>query len=1074
MSSFQVNHRPPFYLAALVSIFTALGSSAAESAAQRAGRDVTIATEDLHGLNWRFVGPQGNRVSAVVCDRHQPNVYFAGACAGGVWKSDDGGTNWRPVFDHQSSQSIGSLAIAPSDSNQVWAGTGEAFIRSNVSLGDGIYKSVDGGETWTNMGLGSSGRIGRIVVHPTDPNIVFAAVLGHGYGPQQERGVYRTKDGGKTWERVLFVDENTGASGLAMDPNNPRVLFAGMWTILIKTWGKFSGGPGGGVYVSRDGGDSWSKIEGHGLPEFEVGKVDVAVAPSNSKRVYALIETGDRGSLWRSDDGGQEWKVVNYSRRINERPHYYTRMAIASDDENTVYFPCNQMYVTYDGGETIENFSGGGDNHDMWVDPLNAERMMIGNDGGISLTTTRGREWSRIKLPTGQMYHVAVDDAVPYRVYSNMQDSTSKRGPAYPGFGPDIPVFVAMGGCESGFTYPDPRDPDIVWGSCYSGTNEIYNHKNGLIRNVNPWPEKSLDAPAEVLKYRWNWTHPLAISPDGERIYVGSQYVHLTTDRGQSWKVISPDLTRNDKSKQGSSGGVSKDNLGVEYGSTLFAIAESPLDSKVVWAGSNDGLVHVTRDGGANWSNVTPPGMPTWGTVSMIDPSPHEAGRAYIAVDGHQENVRDPYLFETGDFGKTWKRIDSDIPKSVLSYTSAIKEDPVRPGLLYAGTASGIYVSFDDGDHWQSIQFNLPHAIITWIAFQKRFEDVVVSTNGRGIYILDDVTPLHQISPEVLGSETHLFVPRDAYRFKRRQPPDQLPNDQSEPDRVPYGASINYYLKQAQKEDVTLRILNDRGEEVRKLPGPGQKGTNRVWWNLRHERLAQIELRTTPSFHPHVWEEKRFRAKETRPVLHWGIEAPQQGVLAAPGSYTVELTAGDRKYTQKLEVLRDPNSDGTDADIRQMVELWSSVVKDLNEVVGMINQLEWVGKQLEDLDKVLATVDAKPIAAALAEFKSSVAAVEDKLLQRQLQASDPKSYRDEMMLYSKLLWFSGEIGTGAGDIRNTEDYGPTSQQLEVYEILKQRLAETRAEYQKLVGETLPQLNQQLQTAGYGGIIVKRD
>ncbi len=859
-----------------------------------------------------------------------------------------------------------------------------------------------------------------------------------------------------------------------MDPKNPRVLFAGMWSILIKTWGKFSGGPGGGVYVSRDGGDSWAKIEGHGLPEFQVGKVDVAVAPSNSKRVYALIETGDRGSLWRSDDGGHEWKVVNYSRRINERPHYYTRMAVASDDENTVYFPCNQMYVTYDGGETIENFSGGGDNHDMWVDPVNPERMMIGNDGGISLTTTRGREWSRVKLPIGQMYHVAVDDAVPYRVYGNMQDSTSKRGPAYPGFGPDIPVFVAMSGCESGFAYPDPKDPDIVWGSCYSGTNEIYNHKNGLVRNVNPWPEKSLDAPAEVLKYRWNWTHPLAISADGARVYVGSQYVHMTTDRGESWKIISPDLTTNDKSRQGSSGGITKDNLGVEYGSTLFAIAESPLDSRVVWAGSNDGMVHVTRDGGADWTDVTPPGMPSWGTVSMIDPSPHEAGRAYIAVDGHQENVRDPYLFETTDFGKTWKRIDSSIPKSVLSYTSAIKEDPVRPGLLYAGTASGIYLSFDDGERWQPIQFDLPHAIVTWIAFQKRFQDLVVSTNGRGIYILDDVTPFHEISPDVLGSDAHLFAPRPAYRFKRRQPPDDLPNDQSQPDRVPYGASINYFLRQAGKEEVTLRILNDRGDEVRKLRGPAKKGINRVWWNLRHERLAQIELRTTPSFHPHVWEEKRFRGKDTRPVLHWGIEAPQQGVLAAPGTYTVELTSGDRKITQKLDVLRDPNSNGSDADIQKMVELWSSVVKDINEVVGMINQLEWVGKQLEDLDKVLATVDAKPVASALAEFKSSVMAVEDKILQRQLQASDPKSYRDEMMLYSKLLWFSGEIGTGAGDIRNTEDYGPTSQQLEVYEILKRRLAESRAEYEKLLGETLPQLNQQLETAGYGGIVVKRD
>jgi photosystem II stability/assembly factor-like uncharacterized protein len=576
-----------------------LATTSVAAAAEEAPARPLIESSELGAFDWRFVGPQGNRVSAVVCDRNDPNVYFAGACAGGVWKSDDGGTNWRPVFDKESAQSIGALAIAPSDGNQVWAGTGEAFIRSNVVIGDGIYKSLDGGETWTNMGLRESGRIGRIVVHPRDPDIVFVAALGHGYGRQKERGVYRTKDGGKTWEQVLFVDENTGASGLAMDPNNPRILFAGMWSILIKTWGKFSGGPGGGVYVSRDGGDSWKKIEGHGLPDFEVGKVDVAVAPSNGKRVYALIETGDRGSLWRSDDGGLEWKVVNYSRQINERPHYYTRMAVASDDENTVYFPCNQMYVSYDGGESIEDFSGGGDNHDMWVDPLNPRRMMIGHDGGISLTTTRGREWSRIKLPIGQMYHVAVDDAVPYRVYSNMQDSTSKRGPAYPGYGPDIPVFVAMSGCESGFAYPEPGNPDLVWGSCYSGTTELYDHRNGLVRSVNPWPEKSLDSPAEVLKYRWNWTHPMALSPHAPgTVYVGSQYLHVTSDRGQSWKIISPDLTTNDRSKLGSSGGISKDNLGVEYGSTLFAIAESPLEPGVIWTGSNDGLVHVTAPPG--------------------------------------------------------------------------------------------------------------------------------------------------------------------------------------------------------------------------------------------------------------------------------------------------------------------------------------------------------------------------------------------------------------------------------------------------------------------------------------------
>jgi photosystem II stability/assembly factor-like uncharacterized protein len=1032
--------------------------------------------DDLTALRWRHVGPQGNRVSAVVCDSNDLNIYYAGACAGGVWKSSDGGTNWEPVFDDQTAQSIGALAIAPSDSNQLWAGTGEAFIRSNVLVGNGIYKSMDAGRTWALMGLEKSGRIGRIIVHPRDPNIVFAACLGHCYGPQKERGVYRTKDGGKTWEQVLFADENTGCSGLAMDPNNPRILFAGMWSIVIHTWGKFSGGPGSGVFVSRDGGDTWTRIKGRGLPEFEVGKIDVAVAPTNSNRVYALIETGDNGSLWRSDDGGFNWRIVSYERRINERPHYYTRMCIAPDDENTVYFPCNSMYVTYDGGDSIENFSGGGDCHDMWADPKNPKRMMIGNDGGVNLTTTRGRQWRNVKLPIGQMYHVAVDNRVPYFVYSNMQDSTSKRGPAYPGFGSEPPIWIGMGGCESGFSYPDPVNTDIVWGTCYAGTVEIYNLRTGLVRNVNPWPEKSFDSPAGVIKYRWNWTHSIVLSPhDHNKVYVGSQYVHMSTNGGQSWTIISPDLTTNDKSKLGSSGGLSKDNLGVEYGCTLFAIAESPVEAGVIWVGSNDGLVHITRDGGKNWTNVTPPGMPLWGTVSMIDPSRFEAGRCYIAVDGHQENVRDPYLFKTVDYGKTWARIDATIPRTVLSYTSAIKEDPVRKGLLYAGTANAIYVSFDDGGTWHLLQANLPQACITWIAVQEHFNDLVVGTNGRGVWIMDDITPLRQITPDVRNAAATLLKPRLAYRFKSREGIDNVPNDQSRGQSAPYGAAISYYLKEAAKSGIMVEILDETGQKVRTLRGTGNKGLNRVEWNLRHEPLQQIELRTTPSFHPHVWEEKRFRGRETRPVLHWGIQQPQAGVLAAPGMYTVKLTAEGKEFTEKLEVRKDPNSQGTLEDIMEMVRLWTAVVQDINEVVGMINRIEWVGKQMEDLGKVLGRVkDGKPVQDAFADIQKKVMTVEDKLLQRQLHASDPKSYRAEMMLYSKLLWFSGEIGTGAGDIRNTEDFGPTSQQLEVYEILKKRLAEVRAEYDKLFKEDIPAFNNKLKEAGLGSLITNLD
>jgi photosystem II stability/assembly factor-like uncharacterized protein len=630
-----------------------------------------------------------------------------------------------------------------------------------------------------------------------------------------------------------------------------------------------------------------------------------------------------------------------------------------------------------------------------------------------------------------------------------------------------------MGGCESGFSLPDPADPNIVWGSCYSGTVEIYDNRTGLVRSVNPWPDKSLDAPAEALKYRWNWTHPMTMSPhDSKKVYVGSQYVHMTSDGGQHWAIISPDLTTNDRSKLGTSGRLRKDNLGVEYGCTLFALAESPVQAGLIWAGSNDGLLHVTRDGGKSWTNVTPSAMPVWGTVSMIDPSRFEAGRCYVAVDGHQENVRDPYLFRTADFGKTWTRIDATIPRSMLSYTSAIKEDPVRKGLLYAGTANAVYVSFDDGSAWLPLQANLPQACITWIAVQEQFGDLVVGTNGRGVWILDDLAPLRAYGSAALAAGPALLKPRPAYRFKDRQAVDAS-GDSLRSGRAPYGAILNFFLKDAVRGGAVVEILDESGRKVRTLRVPAGQGLNRVTWNLRHEPLPPIELRTTPSYHPHVWEEKRFKGRETRPVTHWGIQQPQTGVLAEPGAYTVRLTVDGRTVEEKLDVRKDPNSRGTEADIKEMTRLWKAVDQDLNEVVACVNRLEWVGKQMEDLTPVLVrTKDGKPLQAALAEAHAAMRTVERLFLEDQLLASDPKTYAEEMKLFQKLVWFAGEVGTGAGDIRNTEDYGPTTQQLEVYEIMKKRLAEARLAYDKLFAETLPGFNKTLQAAGQGAIILR--
>ncbi len=845
--------RTPFGSAAawraIGALLLALPLAAAAVEPEKAAKPPAASTD---ALKYRFLGPPGNRVSAVVGVPGDPNTCYVGAASGGVWKSIDGGIHWKPVFDDQPAQSIGAIAIAPSDPNVVWVGTGEPFIRSNVSLGNGIYRSLDAGKTWTHMGLEKTGRIARVVIDPRNPDVVFAAALGTGYGPQAERGVYRTTDGGKSWERVLFVDENTGASDLAMDADNPRILYAGTWQIDIKTWGRKSGGPGSGVFVSRDGGTVWKRLT-EGLPDPPLGKIAVAVAQSDSRRVYALIETGDRGSLWRSDDAGEKWKLVNHSRLLNERPHYYTRMLVMPDNANEVYFPSNGMGVTRDGGETAEQIGWGGDNHDMWADPKDARRMMIGNDGGVMISTTRGRQWNFTRLPIGQMYHVATDNRIPYFVYGQMQDDGSIRGPSHvPGAGSISPAqWTSTAGCETGWATPDPVDPNVVWGGCYAGVVERFDARTGMTRSVSPWPDRTMGSNAGQVKLRMNWTFPIAISPhDHQTVYVGSQFVHRTSDGGQSWETISPDLTTNDPSMMGDSGGLTMDNLSVEYAGVVFSIAESPIQKGLIWAGTNDGQVQVTRDGGAHWENVTRgiPGLPPKGTVGSVEPSRFDAGTCYVSVDLHQVDNRDPFLYRTADFGKTWKPISGGIPKSPLSYAHVVREDPFRRGLLYAGTENGLYVSFDDGARWEPLQSKLPHAPVYWLTIQEHFRDLVVGTYGRGFYILDDVSPLEQISDAVRASSLHVFEPRPAYRFRSVSRPNLARPGPNAGQNAPYGAIVNYWLEKPLPEEkkdagektdekktpaVELVIFDSAGEKVRTLKGTNKAGMNRVVWDLR-------------------------------------------------------------------------------------------------------------------------------------------------------------------------------------------------------------------------------------------------
>ena len=1061
-------------------------------------------------LAYRFIGPPGNRLSAVVGVPGDPNTYYTGASSGGVWKSTDGGVHWKPVFDDQPAQSIGAIAIAPSDPNVVWVGTGESFIRSNVSLGNGVYRSTDAGKTWTHVGLERTGRIARVVVDPRNPDVAFVAALGTCYGPQPERGVFRTTDGGKSWERVLFVDEMTGASDLSMDATNPRTLFAGMWPIDIKTWGRKSGGPGGGLYVSRDGGTTWKKIEGHGLPEPPIGKVAVAVAPSDPQRVYALLETGQRGSLWRSDDGGEKWKRVNASRLLNERPHYYTRMLVMPDNANEVYFPSNGMGATWDGGETAEPIRWGGDNHDMWADPKNPSRMMIGNDGGVQISTTRGRQWSFTRLPVGQIYHVATDIRIPYMVYGQMQDDGSMRGPSNSRGGSRIHpgLWTSTAGCETGWNTPDPVDPDIVWGGCYAGVVERFDARTGMSRSVSVWPERTMGAPASDIKLRMNWTFPLAISPfDHNTVYVGSQYIHATSDGGETWRTISPDLTLDDKSMMGDSGGLTLDNLSVEYAGVVFSIAESPIEKGLVWAGTNDGLVQVRRDGGQHWTNVTPniPGLPPKGNVNSVEPSRFDPGTCYIAVDLHQVDNRDPFLYKTTDYGRTWRSISANIEKTPLSYAHVVRESPHRKGLLFAGTENALYVSFDDGGRWEPLQSKLPHAPVYWLALQEHFHDLVVGTYGRGFYVLDDLTGLEQLTDAVRAEDAHLFAPRAAYRFREVAQPNLAPSGAAAGKNPPYGASIQYWLKakvkdpaeadsveeaapggtdaaprlteaereekereKAKKKLVELTILDAAGEKVRSLRGTNRTGVNRVYWDLRYEPTLEVRLRTTPEENPHVWEEKRFRGKQHRGVFYYGIWDTKKGPLVPPGTYTVKLTVNGKELPpQSLVVKKDPNSAGTGDDVAVSTELSMAIYRDTNSVVRMVNQIEWTRKQLEELRAMLKA--GKAVAAdleAASALERSARAVEDRLLQRTLAEADEKSFRGPLQLYLKLLWLQAEVGAGGADVSGNADFAPTRSEVEVYELLAQTLEDVRKGFDDLYETKIPAFNEAMKARGF--------
>ncbi len=1045
--------------------FLGLILGVSQLAGQRGGRGPV-----QENFRFKFMGPAvGNRISAAAGIPGDPNTYYAGAASGGVWKSTDGGNRWVPIFDNQPVQAIGSLAVSRSDPKIVWAGTGEAWAIRDVDMtGNGVYKSTDAGQTWTHMGLDETGRIGRMVIHPTNPDIVFACALGRLTGPQQERGVYRSRDGGKDWERVLFADPNTGCSGLVMDPHNSNVLFAGMWQAEMHTHAFYSGGPGSGVYVSRDAGTTWKRLEGHGLPHSPVGKIDVAVAPSNWSRVYALIQTADQGSVWRSDDGGENWSVSSWDRSLIGRAGYYIHLDVSPSNENEVLVANSSFHISNDGGKTFRVVPWGGDTHDIWIDPTNADRILVSHDGGMYMTTDHGKTANRVTLPIGQMYHVAVDNDVPYRVYGNMQDDGTMRGFSNtPEAGPNVPGLAApgggfgggrgaggvwehgLGGCESGFTLPDLTDTNIVWASCYANEVTRYDARTKMARSVSPWFHTLDSAPTQV-KYRCHWTPPLAIDPfDHNAVYYGCQVIFRTTNGGASWNVISPDLSTQDPSRIVFSGGIVGDNLGQFYGAVVFSIAPSEIQKELIWAGTNDGKVWYTKDAGAHWNDVTGniAGLPQWATITKIEPSHFDPGTAYIAADLHLMDNRDPFLYKTTDFGKTWTKITGNLPKGPLAYTRVIAENPNKKAMLFAGTGNAFYYSMDDGAHWKQFKDGLPAAPVSWIVVQKNYHDVVVSTYGRGIYILEDITPLEQPDDQAATATARLIEPRPVYRLARGE-----------------RALLDYSLPAAAKNPVQMSILDSNGKVIRELRTlPGGAGLHRAAWDLRHEPPRLAALRTTPPENPYIWDEPRFEKATTRPLTHWGIAQAEVGPIASPGKYSVRLTVDGQSYTAPLQVLMPPESHGTEADILASVRLQLKVRDDINSVSDMTNQLEWMRKQLEDDHKKFGT--RSDLLTKIQAIDQKLQDVEYKLITRAEALSDDKYYVTAYKLYLNFIWLNGEIGSGAGDVAGTGDYGPTETSIGLVLALERELQAVQAEYKTVLDRDVAAYNSSIVGTG---------
>ncbi|MBI3586549.1 MAG: glycosyl hydrolase [Ignavibacteriales bacterium] len=1020
-------------------------------------------------MQWREIGPfRGGRSVAVAGHPNQLyTFYFGGAGGGGVWKTEDGGSTWLNVSDgYFKNGSVGAIAVAESDPHVIYVGMGEACIRGNVAPGDGVYKSEDGGKTWKHIGLAETQTIGRVRVHPNNPDVVYVAAMGHVFGKNPERGVYRSKDGGKTWQKILFKDDKTGAIDLSFDPLNPRIVYAALWEAFRNPWSMSSGGPGSGLWKSTDGGDTWTDISSNkGMPKGIKGRIGIAASGAKADRVWAMIEA-DEGGLFVSDDAGTTWRRTNEDRRLRQRAWYYTHVYADPKNAETVYILNTGFYKSIDGGKTLKSISvPHGDNHDLWIDPNNPMRMINANDGGANVSYNGGVTWTEQDIPTAQFYHVILDNQFPYYVYGAQQDNgTVGIASRTTGFGIDRTHWYDVGGGESGYIAPKPDNPDIVYAGSYGGYLTRYDRRTDQTQTINVWPENPMGAGAEAMKYRFQWTYPIVASPhDPNTLYATGNRVFKTTNEGMSWDVISPDLTRNDKTKLGSSGGpITKDNTSVEYYCTIFTFAESPVQKGVLWAGSDDGLVHVSQDGGASWQNVTPKDIPEWALMSIIEPSPFNAGTAYVAATRYKLDDFKPYIYKTIDFGKTWKKIVKGIPDK--NYARVVREDPNKKDLLYAGTENGIYVSLDGGENWQTLQLNLPIVPIHDLAVQKREKDLVVATHGRAFWILDNLTPLYQLSDEFAKADVQIFTPRDPYRMgggSFNRPGLAIGKN------PPNGAVINYYFKNTPKEEVKLEFLDGQGKLVKSFSSKGEKRDGEV------EPVSSDEGgggggRETPKapadsgMNRFVWDLRYPDATAVPGALFWA--GSTRGPIAPPGKYQVRLNVGEKSWTQPFELKKYPGLQTTQEEFNEQFDLLMKIRDRISEAHEAVNTMREIAKQADDLTKKLKdNPKEKTISDAAKELKKKFSAVEEEIIQVKI-----KSSQDALNYPIKLNNKLAALASGIAD----SDSKPTKQSYEVFNELSAKLSEQLAKYKQILENDFPAFNKLVKEQDVPAVILK--